>query len=554
MHGTAAWRVWFGWFKVPFTLFATGMMLLSVIGMAAIAPVDGVPAQAASPAAISPPNKDAYIFNTLSLDSSYLDAELTAYEDLHSMGYHVKTYIGTEGVNNKPGAANLKNFMSMATGGVVLILSHAGDTGIPIEIYGPCREYQTTGYPCKPSSGSYHDPAYDSAYKAFKIYEALYGDAVSLSAASYPNGGGLLHWVIQVNPSGLTTFFPHKIGIVVVAGCDSQALASRFTTSSFFGYGNLSCTQIGGHDVQTLFDDLAGKNGPNQRTTTSAQGFLPLGFGLAPGAVPVTLSPAVTSVIPSAGSYIGSGSPSPGGRAMTKMGEGRATNVNSAKSTDAQVPGSVQFDTQMDTSNDPNKAIKVSGCSGATIEKNSASWADDGSSLSFNILVPQNATGTATLTVNDHKAESMSDDGEGPNDFLDGNQSPSPASGEAPNDSDYVWTVSCTVICITASGMGSSCGNANSPPGLACVDTGCPTGAINVTVTEPGETAPFTISACCTQNSVILSPSSSAGPNATFTLTNPMYGPSPGCGVVFYFTDTRTNLNLGAAVSIQYCS
>jgi hypothetical protein len=82
------------------------------------------------------------------------------------------------------------------------------------------------------------------------------------------------------------------------------------------------------------------------------------------------------------------------------------------------------------------------------VQAGSGVWSNGGSELGFNVTTPDDASGTMTLTVEDHKAEADADAGggggpEGPNDFLDGNQSPSPANGEAPNDSDYVWTLNC---------------------------------------------------------------------------------------------------------------
>ena len=65
-----------------------------------------------------------------------------------------------------------------------------------------------------------------------------------------------------------------------------------------------------------------------------------------------------------------------------------------------------------------------------------------GTKLSFDLNVPRNPSGsTITLTVHHDKA--VADPGRYPNDWLDGNQSPSPHSGEAPNGTDYQWDVSC---------------------------------------------------------------------------------------------------------------
>ncbi len=343
------------------------------------------------------------------------------------------------------------------------------------------------------------------------------------------------------------------MGIVIQAGCDTSGLANDFTAESYFGYNACIGADVIQSDLNVLFQDLSGENGLAQRTTTGASGYGST-FIPAPSNVPVTLSPAVTNVSPSAGSGIGGGSASAN---VTQPGSSlerrdRLLKSDGGSESNTTTPVEVDFDTQMDTSMDPDKAVKVSGC-GAEVTPGSGDWSDDGTQLTFDVSTPADATGNLTLTVQKNKAISEATT-EGKNDNLDGNQNPLNTSGQAPNDTDYIWTLSCSNICIAASGIGSSCGTANSPPGVACVDTTCPVGAISVTVTEPGETAPFTISACCSQNGGdTISPASAVGPSAAFTIMNPPDGPNP-CGVVFNFADTRANLNLSAVVSIQYCS
>ena len=90
---------------------------------------------------------------------------------------------------------------------------------------------------------------------------------------------------------------------------------------------------------------------------------------------------------------------------------------------------------------DPNKVkiVEVSGC-GARVVPGSSSWNNDGTKLDFNYTTQTG--GTMTITVEADHARAMAED-EGENDDLDGNESPSPADGEAPNDSNFSWQVAC---------------------------------------------------------------------------------------------------------------
>jgi hypothetical protein len=457
------------WLQGPLKLLAAGAVLMSIVGVGAIVPVAAPYATAATPPAVGVPNHRTYIFNTFANDpsaglSSYISA-ITA--DLTQASYPPKTL--------KP---TVKDFHDLAGAGIAIIYAHSDATdGLNVEPMGVCKTVVHTLNPldqyCQPSGTGYDDPAFDAAYSemqkeggtlgltvAPKTNTTLATADLNLAAGVY-NGG--LDWAIDLRPSGISKLLGSQtMGIVVVAGCHSlgNPLASSFPAKAYFGYPGFaeqcSLVPVNGTDTQHLFDQLVGRNGVGQRTTTTANGFTPLfGFGLAnPNGQPVTLNPAVISALPAAGSVVGGGGggtpgPPPSGglvktsglaakhtRADQRVAAGRTTESSTV------VPGSVQFDTEMDTSNNPNSVIKVAGC-GAKLQKGSASWGDDGSSLSFNFTVPQNATGTATLTVSDHKAEAESGGKEGPNDFLDGNQSPSPANGEAPNDSDYAWTVNC---------------------------------------------------------------------------------------------------------------
>ncbi len=536
MFGMATRRVGLGRFKVPIKLFAAGTMLLSITGVAALAPVATTAAHAADPTgAVTPPNDDVYIFNNFanqtSGEVSQVESSLASFPGYKSPKVFESTVTRSVSrrIENGPlshGSATLTSFTSMAGAGIIVFLTHGVEVKVglsPIFV-----EWDGNHDAAYHAYFNYIDHGVDPSWIEVDQEDTFSALPVGFLGISCSTFGAICEWGISLTPLGITHYFgPNHSGLILAAACAGGSESTNFNADAYFGYSSTTNLASVESDTQTLFGALSGQSGFANRNTQGAGSLdYSSGFGLDPSIQQqsMTLAPAVDE----------SGLSPPLDGTLTK---GQNT------------PASVTFDTQMEPSTSKS-LVTVSGC-GATIEKNSITLS--GNTLKFTLEVPSNFEGSnsqATITINHSKAKAASPNFEAK---LDGNGGGQSQNFQAP-ETDYLWHVSCSSICITASGMGSSCGDANSPPGLACVDTGCPTGAINVTVTEPGETAPFTISACCTQNSVILSPSSSAGPNATFTLTNPMYGPSPGCGVVFYFTDTRTNLNLGAAVSIQYCS
>jgi hypothetical protein len=129
-----------------------------------------------------------------------------------------------------------------------------------------------------------------------------------------------------------------------------------------------------------------------------------------------------------------------------------------------------------------------------------------------------------------------------------------PNTGPYPGEGAKVLTL--RQICITATGMGSSCTNPGSPSGVTCVGYGvCPTGSVTVTVTEPGNTSPFTIDGSPSSEDVFnLSPSSAAGPSATFTITSPPNGPEFQCALTFDFADSVPERSLTESVGFNFCS
>jgi hypothetical protein len=423
------------------------------VEVAAIVPTAVASAQPATQAAVAPQDKQAYIFSTFGNPTTdllnagpYLAAALTVGTYLHGLHYSVKSYVSsTEGARDNPGDATLDNFAKMAgydgskPGGVIIIDTHGDPNGLAVEVYATAS----------------------AALAQAQVYSTKYPGLITWNSSGYPTGGLVIssgnqyggttqapiyRYALSLTLTGVNYFFHNQTpALVYVAGCEALGFSSAFHAESFLGYPTISLAPVNALDETTFFGRMAGMGGLTQRTTTgAASAGYASGLQLVPGSSPVTLAPAVSSTSPAAGSVVGGGGSSNAVNSSERAGK-RLGRLRTAKDDDEQstvVPGSVQFDTEMDTSNDPNKVISVSGC-GAKLQKGSASWGDDGSSLSFNFTVPQDATGTATLTVSDHKAEAESEDGEGPNDFLDGNQSPSPANGEAPNDSDYQWTLNC---------------------------------------------------------------------------------------------------------------
>ena len=148
----------------------------------------------------------------------------------------------------------------------------------------------------------------------------------------------------------------------------------------------------------------------------------------------MVLSPAVESVTPDDGSKVTSGD---------------------------STPVTVKFDAQMDTS-DPDSVVSASGC-GAKVKD--GSFSDDDSTLSFTLDTNKQETDqTITLTAASTSALASGQSPPGDNDRLDGNQDPSPQNGEAPNDTDYVWHLTCTGSQAPAGPDGNHDGEGPDPP------------------------------------------------------------------------------------------
>jgi len=406
------------WVNSLLTLTLLAPFLVGVsIGVLSAAPA----ASAQGSGALTPPSKSAYIFNTFSgfTPSLNLDTNISNFLGSNGEHYHVTLYQNTA---TGFGDATVSRLLGLIHAGVLVINAHSGPAGLDIQTYGQC-EFLAPGAPfptCNPTQNGVFDRQYLLANRESNKLNAIYGAATAVSYDSYPLTDGTIvwRWDIVVLAAALSAHFGSTVqGIVDVNGCDSLALANDFHPYSFFGNSSACSGVAGAVSAEGLWEDLAGQHGASLRVTTSAKDFS-TPFGPAPYNQPVTLSPAVSSVLPSAGSIISSGDQS----------------------------GSVAFDTTMNITKSAKPAISISGCG---VKLQSASWATNGNSLDFNYTMPVTATGTVTFTVNAAKVKAQSVS-EGPNNELDGNQSPPNTSGEAPNQDNYVWTANCNSRQISA--------------------------------------------------------------------------------------------------------
>lgn len=239
---------------------------------------------------------------------------------------------------------------------------------------------------------------------------------------------------IAITRAGIRHFFDRgpkfDKDLVVNLACNSKMTSRDFGSLDYVGFvpNKTVCDPAAAldtsiHDAVLLFDRLAGRSGVENRSLVWAYhlgGFsggadhpaLDL-FSLTSDYFAVALSPAVTSA--------------------AIEGENRGLVAG------GDYPGSVQFDALMDPGH-PDGIVRVSGC-GASISH--ATWLNDGT-LDFTVHLPDGSSnGTMTFTIDHTAADAFSGTSAAPNDQLDGNEAPSPTSGEAPNRTDYSWQVSC---------------------------------------------------------------------------------------------------------------
>ena len=365
---------------------AAALLLLMVAASAATA----------APAPVTPRNHTAAIFTNFSPAQNAPTGQQNAYDRglrtleryFSSEHYHVILYEGRR--------ATLPNFVKLAHAGIAVFFTHGGEHGnLLVE-----RE-RTPG-------GLLH---------AYSKYLGEGYSPADIEGLSFSEGAGKAKRDVHglfLTPHGIHHFFAAShVGLVAAMACDSLQDAKYFQARSYFGY--TTCARIISllGDSINVFGRMTGIAGVEKRTSSAAFADINAtdGFTLASPDRPVVLSPAVLSVSPQAGDQVTAGT---------------------------STPGSVTFDAQMARSLSDG-VITAHGC-GATVTH--ATWGGAGTKLSFDLNVPSNPTGsTITLTVHHDKA--MAHPGRYPNDWLNGNQSPSPHSGEAPNGTDYQWEVSC---------------------------------------------------------------------------------------------------------------
>jgi hypothetical protein len=221
---------------------------------------------------------------------------------------------------------------------------------------------------------------------------------------------------LMISRDGIAHYFSGRgIGIVDAVACHSLSFASAFDALSSYGYIPQTCAPADTIDTKLLWDRLFGSYGVAERTTTAAEaaGGFKEDLMLAPGSRPVVLSPAVESVSPADHSEIASGS---------------------------STPVTTKFDARMVAAG-ASDVVHASGC-GAKIV--GGSWSNRSSTLSFDLHTKRVASDQpVTLTIEPVTAQATGTS-RGDNDHLDGNQDPSPQNGEAPNDTSYLWHLTCT--------------------------------------------------------------------------------------------------------------
>jgi hypothetical protein len=341
------------------------------------------------------------MFGKSETDVDAMDAAKKILDDEH---YHVSSY------SDADGSANFDNFVGMARGGVVIFDTHGGGDIIKTP---------------KVTLGKYTIPSvtvsdagllvewrkdfFDAAGGAIG-YIKKYKLGVQDVAVDLANREGVgLQWAISITNSGLAKFFGHaNLGIVFGGACDSMRSASSFQAKSYFGFDQHQHGIYITAALGLLMNSLAGQDTIAARSTTgyAAQNEFTFNMKLAPNAEPVVLSPAVAS------GTLGDG-------AVLKRG--------------GNTPFTVQFDAHMRQN---EGIVTVEGCDARVVDPKLS-----GPTLTFKLNVPQHPRSTtAKVTLN---AKNALASGGYPAE-LDGNETPSGTTGQAPNRDNYTVKVRCS--------------------------------------------------------------------------------------------------------------
>ncbi len=403
-----------------------------------------------APAPVVPHNDLAVIFNLFGSDPRDRATLATVAGILRNEGYRVESFVDVNEGAGGPGGATVDNFTTvLPRASVIVVNTHGTDPtgrqrGCPSGkgIYVQPQPPPAGGATPLPLSACAQGndepvlqvqwyPTYTAELTAYNRLLArglkaswLFAPPRALEAPTLvpPRNGddvspgtpfGRRPW-LGLTASGIAHFFAgHQIDLVDNLACHSIVFASAFDARTYFGHSTTACDSLEAKDEPVLFNRLAGRDGVPARDTIAAYGeggFVDPDFVLAPGADPVVLSPAVESVDPEDGTKIIAGS-----HATLK----------------------VRFDATM-TPTPAADMIEATGC-GAKIT--GGSWSDDDSLLTFKLRTRKSdADERLTLTIDPKRAVAP---GGGDNDLLDGDQAPSPRSGEIPNDTKYEWQLTC---------------------------------------------------------------------------------------------------------------
>lgn len=293
--------------------------------------------------------------------------------------------------DDKPSNATAASFLELSKRGLVLIATHAGGPGLLVEGYG---------------TAAARDAAL-AKYNKGKVFQA--GD---LAAGGFEDHTGTDAFGIFITSAGIQRHFADNRSIVHVAACCSFQFAGDFKAREYFAYEGIQNETTLRTDAQRLWNRMHGEQdtGHNRaaRVAYGAGGFS-AGFKYKKkneSDLDTVLSPAVKSHVP----------------------EKDATIV-----VPTTVAAQVVFDTEMDTSVDPKKVIRVKGCKAKSKDP---SW-DGKFVLKFGLEL--NVVEEARLTVDAKHALGLRDK---KSQELDGNLTPG-TDHVGPNEDDYEWKIQC---------------------------------------------------------------------------------------------------------------
>jgi len=404
---------------------------------------------------VTPSTDRAAIFNTFTFTGAYaqdgvLLERLKA--DLEGEGYQVTTY----GLAGQP-PATLGDFLSLARYSVVIFNTHGYDPtkprhscpeatkglfpvradGTPVSVPGPSEVCRDAPQPRVPSLLVQTFGTEDAVVEAFRSYADRGVDPSLMEAIAILDGEGgpVTGYGLLLTAPGVAHYFASsRIALVDGIACHSLSFASGFHALSYLGYVPNTCAVDDVPDTMLLFDRLTGREGVAARTTIAAlgKGGFREHLELAPGAIPVVLSPAVGSVTPEDGATLA----------------GSVTKVT------------VRFDARME----PRPAAGLVEASGCGARATGGSWTDNNSVLSFDLETRRTGgDDTVRLRIANGVAHAAGGSPDAANHALDGNQSPSPANGAAPNRTDYVWQLTCASEppCVFLAGSVAECRSTN---------------------------------------------------------------------------------------------